>query len=61
MSHSLTLEEIKKMIFQLPIEEQFTLVEDLGKKLATMQMMQLAETGFKKWDDEEENIYDDIS
>ena len=61
MSHSLTLEEIKNIIFQLPIEEQFTLIEDLEEKLATMQMMQLAETGFKEWDDEEENIYDDIS
>ena len=53
-----TLEEIKQMIFQLPIQEQVTLMEDLEEKLETLQMMQLAETGFIEWNDEEENIYD---
>jgi hypothetical protein len=55
---SLTLEEIKQIIFQLPIQEQITLIEDLEEKLATIQMMQLAETGFTEWNDEEEDIYD---
>lgn len=53
-----TLEEIKQMIFQLPIQEQITLVEDLEEKLETLQMMQLAETGFTEWNDESEDIYD---
>ncbi len=53
-----TLEEIKLMIFQLPIQEQITLMEDLEEKLETAQMMQLAETGFTEWNDEEEDIYD---
>jgi alpha-D-ribose 1-methylphosphonate 5-phosphate C-P lyase len=53
-----TLEEIKQMIFQLPIQEQITLMEDLEEKLETLQMMQLAETGLIEWNDEEENIYD---
>ncbi len=53
-----TLEEIKQMIFQLPIQEQITLMEDLEEKLETIQMMQLAETGFSEWNDEEEDIYD---
>ncbi len=53
-----TLEEIKQMIFQLPIQEQITLMEDLEEKLETLQMMQLAETGFMEWNDEEEDIYD---
>ena len=52
-----TLEEIKQMIFQLPIQEQITLMEDLQEKLETTQMMQLAETGFTEWNDEEEDIY----
>ena len=34
-------------------------MEDLEEKLATMQMMQLAETGFPEWNDKEEDIYDD--
>jgi septation ring formation regulator EzrA len=61
MNSSLTLEEIKQIVFQLPIQEQITLIEDLEEKLATMQMMQLAETGFMEWNDEGEDIYDDIS
>ena len=53
-----TLEEIKQMVFQLPIQEQITLIEDLQEKLETAQMMQLAQTGFTEWNDEEEDIYD---
>ena len=53
-----TLEEIKQMVFQLSIQEQITLMEDLQEKLETAQMMQLAETGFTEWNDEEEDIYD---
>lgn len=53
-----TLEEIKQMIFQLPIQEQITLMGDLEEKLETLSMMQLAETGFTEWNDEEEDIYD---
>ena len=53
-----TLDEIKQMIFQLPIQEQITLIEDLQEKLETTQMMQLSETGFAEWNDEEEDIYD---
>ena len=52
------LEEIKQMIFQLPIQEQIALMEDLAEKLETVQMMQLAETGFAEWNDPEEDIYD---
>ena len=58
MTPTLTLEEIKQIIFQLPIQEQITLVEDLEEKLATTQMMELAETGFTEWNDDEEDIYD---
>jgi hypothetical protein len=36
-------------------------VLNLEEKLATMQMMQLAETGFKEWNEEGEDIYDNIS
>ncbi len=53
-----TLEEIKQMIFQLPIQEQITPMKDLEEKLETLHMMQLAETGFTEWNDEEEDIYD---
>lgn len=60
ISSSLTLEEIKEIIFQLPIKAQITLIEDLEERLSTIQMMQLAETGFQEWHEEEEDIYDNI-
>ena len=50
-------EEIKHSIFQLPIQEQITIMKDLEEKLETLQMMQLAETGFPEWNNEEEDIY----
>ncbi len=40
------------------LQEQIILMEDLEEKLDTLQMMQLAETGFSEWNDEEEDIYD---
>lgn len=52
-----TLEEIKQIIFKLPIQQQITLKKDLEARLQTFQMMQLAETGFQEWNDEEEDIY----
>ena len=52
-----TVEEIKQIIFQLPIQEQIILKEELEERLETIKMMQLAETGFTEWNDEEEDIY----
>ena len=52
-----TVEEIKQIIFQLPIQQQIILKEELEHRLETIKMMQLAETGFTEWNDEEEDIY----
>lgn len=52
-----TLEEIKTLIFKLPIQEQITLMEDLEERLENLAMMKLAETGFSEWNDPEEDIY----
>lgn len=52
-----TIEEIKALIFQLPIQEQITLIEDLEERLETITIMQLAETGFSKWNEPEDDIY----
>ncbi|WP_319420651.1 hypothetical protein [Pleurocapsa sp. FMAR1] len=54
-----TVEEIRKIIFQLPIQDQIFLKEQLEEKLETLQMMQLAETGFTEWNDPEEDIYNE--
>ncbi|NEP83908.1 MAG: hypothetical protein F6K17_16230 [Okeania sp. SIO3C4] len=58
MTPNPTIEEIKAMIFQLPIQEQITLIEYLEERLETLTMMQLAETGFSEWSEPEEDIYD---
>jgi queuine/archaeosine tRNA-ribosyltransferase len=53
------LAEIKEMIFQLPPEEINQLMEEIREAIATKNFMKLAETGFKEWDDSEEDIYND--
>ena len=52
------IEEIKALIFQLPLKEQEKLLSELEEQIQSMAMMQLAETGFKEWNDPEENIYE---
>ncbi|NEQ35818.1 MAG: hypothetical protein F6K40_05775 [Okeania sp. SIO3I5] len=58
MTPNPTIEEIKSLIFQLPIQEQITLIKDLEERLETLSMMQLAETSFSEWNELEEDIYD---
>ena len=59
MTPTFTVEEIKQIIFQLSIQEQIVLKEELEEKLRTIEMMQLSETAFIEWNDEEEDIYDE--
>ncbi|MEA5514016.1 hypothetical protein [Nodularia sp. UHCC 0506] len=54
-----SIEEIKTMIFQLPVEELITLISEIEERLETVTIMQLAETGFQEWNDPEEDIYND--
>ncbi|NEN90994.1 MAG: hypothetical protein F6K48_19615 [Okeania sp. SIO3H1] len=58
MTQNPTIEEIKILIFQLPIKEQITLIEELEERLETLTMMQLAKTGFSEWNEPGEDIYD---
>lgn len=53
------LQEIKTMIFQLPVEQLITLISEIEERLETVTMMQLAETGFQEWNDPEEDIYNE--
>lgn len=57
MKQNLTLEEIRSIIFQLPVEEQIRIMEELEARLKTVSIMKLAETGFSEWNDREEDIY----
>jgi hypothetical protein len=54
----LSVEEIKTLIFQLPAREFLTLVDAIEERVQTVAMMQLAETGFREWNEEGEDIYD---
>ncbi len=58
MSVNPTVEEIKEMIFRLPLQEWVILMKDIEERLETLDMMQLSETGFQEWNDPEEDIYD---
>lgn len=57
MTSSLTLEQVKVLISNLSLEEQFCLLEDLEERLETIMMIKLAETGFQEWNEPEEDIY----
>ncbi|MFB2922536.1 MULTISPECIES: hypothetical protein [Aerosakkonema] len=52
-------EEIKEMIFRLPVAEIIALMADIEERVENLTMMQLAETGFEEWNDPEEDIYND--
>jgi predicted ATP-grasp superfamily ATP-dependent carboligase len=50
-------EEIKLLLFQLPVEELLKLAEAIEERIKTFEMMRLAETSFREWNDKEEDIY----
>ena len=56
MSLNPTVEEIKEMILRLPRQELVVLIKDIEERLETLDLMQLAETGFTEWNDPEEDI-----
>ncbi len=59
MTVTYSVQEIKNMILQLPVEELMKLIDSIEERLETVTMMQLAETGFQEWNDPEEDIYND--
>jgi hypothetical protein len=59
MQPSATLEDIKTLIAQLPLQQQLILLEDLEEQYDSLAFMKVAETGFTEWNDPEEDIYND--
>jgi alpha-D-ribose 1-methylphosphonate 5-phosphate C-P lyase len=57
MNSHLTFEEVKILVYQLPLSEQIRLIEDLEEQLESSKLMKLAESGFQEWHDPEEDIY----
>ncbi len=55
---NLSMEEIKALICQLPPQELLALADTIEERAETLAVMQLAETGFREWHKEGEDIYD---
>jgi hypothetical protein len=53
-----SLDQVKSLIFQLPATELLELADVIEERAETLTMMHLAETGFKDWLEEGEDIYD---
>ncbi len=58
MTLNVSVDDVKRLVFELPAEEFLSLAEAIEDRAETVGMMRLAETGFREWDDEGENIYD---
>lgn len=54
---NMTLEEIKSVILQLPPQELLAVADVIEERAEVIGMMRLAETGFREWDEEGEDIY----
>lgn len=54
----LDAEELESLILQLPPEDLLRLAELIEERLETLDMMRAAETGFREWDVEGEDLYD---
>ncbi len=55
---TVSTEELKNILLQLPPQDLLELMAALEERVETLQMMVLAETGFREWQDEGEAIYD---
>ena len=44
-------EELKDLIFQLPPQDLFRLVEEIEERAETVAMMRLSETAFEEWNE----------
>jgi len=53
-----SIEDIKRLVFQLSPQDLLTLLTDIQERLHTSEMMQIAESGFQEWNKAEEAIYD---
>ena len=58
MLTDLSADELKSLIFQLPPAELLRLAHEIEERAETVAMMQLSETGFQKWNEPGEDIYD---
>jgi len=58
---TMTMKEIKALVFRLPPLEFVQLADEMGERAETFEMMRLAETGFAEWNEPGEDIYDHLA
>ena len=58
MTLNMSVDDVKRLVFELPAEDFLSLADAIEERAETVGMMQLAETGFREWDEEGEDIYD---
>jgi hypothetical protein len=54
----LDIEDIERLVTQLPAAEFIKLAEAIEERAETLGMMEPAGTGFREWEAEGEDIYD---
>ena len=57
---TLTMEEIRSLVYRLPPPQFIRLADEMRERAETLEMTQLAETGFAEWSEPGEGIYDHL-
>ncbi len=56
---NLSIENLRELVFQLPLEDFMKLAIEIKERAETFEMMRLAESGFEEWNEPGEDIYDE--
>ena len=56
---NLSIENVRELVFQLPLEDFMKLAIEIKERAETFEMMRLAESGFEEWNEPGEDIYDE--
>ncbi len=55
----MSIENLRELVFQLPLEDFMKLAIEIKERAETFEMMRLAESGFEEWNEPGEDIYDE--
>ena len=54
----MSAEEIKELVLRLPPDELLKIAAAIDARAETIEMMRLAESGFREWNEAGEDLYD---
>ena len=54
----MSAEEIKELVLRLPPDELLKVAAAIDERAETIEMMRLAESGFREWHEAGEDLYD---